>query len=86
MDNSSKQCKHFYASKVLYSANITACAVSSVARSDATMVEIFRPSQNQESRGVVAILMPKSEFKRPTPKSSATIIEHLLSDENDACA
>ena len=50
------------ASKEIYSANITAYEVSYVARSDATMVEIFRPSQNQYLRRVVAVLVSKVNF------------------------
>ena len=38
----------------LSSANITAHAVSFVASYPVTMVEIFRPSQNKDLRGVLA--------------------------------
>ena len=50
------------ASKALSSANITAHAVSSVARSAGTMVKIFRPSQKRNLRGVVAVSVSEVKF------------------------
>ena len=73
-------------SKALYSANITAFAVYSVARSSMMMVEIFRPSQNRDLRGVVSVLVSKVNFKRPTPENSVVIIEHWSLHDDDACA
>ena len=69
------------ASKVLYSKNITAHTVSSVARSATTMVEIFHLSQKQGLREVVARLVSKVNFKRPTSKNSVAIIKHYSSDK-----
>ena len=63
MDSSSEQCTNWCASKVLKSANITAHSVPSVARSSVTVVESFRPSQNQDLRGVVAGLVSGVNFK-----------------------
>ena len=50
------------------------------------MVEIFRPSQNMELRGVMSVSVSEVLFKRPTPKKSVAIIERQYLDEKDACA
>ena len=50
------------ASKAFSSPNITAHTVSSVSRSSAVMVEIFRPSQKRDLRGVVAVLVSEVIF------------------------
>ena len=63
MDSSSKKSTNCCSSKALSSENITSHAVSSVDRSATMMVEIFRPSQKRDSRGVVAVLV--SEVSTP---------------------
>ena len=68
MDSSSKQSTNFCANKALSASNITALAVSSVARSSMTMVEIFCPSQNLDSRGVVDVSVSEVNFKGLQPK------------------
>ena len=74
------------ASKSLSSANITAHTVSSVARSAATMVKIFFPSQKWDLCVVVAVLVSKVIVSRPTPENSDAVLERQLSDESYACA
>ena len=85
MATSSKQCTNCCASKALYSANTTAHAVSSVARSTATNVEKLCPSQKWNSRGGVDVLVSKVIFQRPTPKISVAILERQSLDENYSC-
>ena len=85
MNSSSKHFTKFCASKNLFSDSIAAHEVSYVAWSAAMMLEISRLSQKQDLRGVVAVLVYKVNFKRPTPQNSVVIIECQSSDKKNAC-
>ena len=78
MYSSSKHCTSFCASKLLSSVNTTVYAVSSEAKSAATIVKIFCLPQNRDLHGMVDVSMSKVNFKGIHPK----IVSPLLSSSH----